>query len=732
MFRVKYLALICAVSADAAMLVEQPGLGVKVAEGFRVRSVAGSNLVGDLAAMTLDSKGRPVVAGAGYIKTLVDRDGDGKMDDFKLFAQPQSAPFALCFDGNDLLVMARDGVWKYTDSNGDGVADGPPEKFLAANYGERGGHAMHLGPDGWWYFICGNDSGLGGTGSAGALIRISRDGKERQEVADGFCNPRDFAFNAAGDIFTYDADIERDFFLPWYTPTRIYHVALGQHHGWLLDGDQRSWNRPEYYPDSVEILVPVGRGEPCGVVVYRHNQFPAEYRDGLFACDAQFGKIYFCKLQKQGATYRPRLDVFLEAQNARNFIPLNLCVAPDGSLLLAARRGVFRIQDETERGASLSQPTKIQEVLRATQPLEAWSRAKWTPAAQQLGADAFARAVNDTSLTDSERVRAVEIHVDLFGALPQSALEPGAAAKSSDVRARIAWAMARQVSDQNSIFLQRLALDVDGRVRRCALESILACEEKLNLKPFMPILRQSLDHPDKRLHQAAARICARLPDLEWQRLWESETAHSVQTELSLLLAALWRTNPPVREEITERAMETISLASQSQRVDALRVTTIALGDWNLKNPSVETFAGYELARPVSEEVSTNLLPLVRRLLPAADPMVDLEATRLLAMLEDDSPETPQKIERFLQGLVSPTTTFHYLAVLSKLRAPWPDSLPQVVADSIHNFDSQFAERDRPERLNWPERLDEVVRALEAKEPRLANFLAEKTAISPPP
>ena len=51
-----------------------------VPEGFLVQKVANDSMVHDCFCMTLDGLGRPVVSGPGYIRTLVDDDGDGKFD----------------------------------------------------------------------------------------------------------------------------------------------------------------------------------------------------------------------------------------------------------------------------------------------------------------------------------------------------------------------------------------------------------------------------------------------------------------------------------------------------------------------------------------------------------------------------------------------------------------------------------------------------------------------------
>ena len=65
-------------------------------------------------------------------------------------------------------------------------------------------------------------------------MRFSPDGKPLDVVAHGFRNPYDLDFDAAGQLLTVDSDGERDHHLPWYAPTRLFDVAQGMEHGWLL------------------------------------------------------------------------------------------------------------------------------------------------------------------------------------------------------------------------------------------------------------------------------------------------------------------------------------------------------------------------------------------------------------------------------------------------------------------------------------------------------------------
>ena len=116
----------------------------------------------------------------------------------------------------------------------------------------------------------------------GGIIRYSQELKDPILICHGFRNPYDFDFNSEGLMFTYDSDCEREFLLPWYSPTRLYRVQDAAHHGWRLPGYKRGWKRPDYYFDSVKPMVNVGRGSPTGVMVYKHTAFPAYYHDSVF------------------------------------------------------------------------------------------------------------------------------------------------------------------------------------------------------------------------------------------------------------------------------------------------------------------------------------------------------------------------------------------------------------------------------------------------------------------
>ncbi len=309
------------------------------------------------------------------------------------FADSKGA-MGLCFDetGKQLLVMAEGWLSEYRDDNLDRVADGPPRKILPFASGEHGGHAIRRGPDGKWWVIGGNDAGIDERREsqpktftingvailppkpiAGAIVRLSADLKTSEVWADGFRNPYDFDFNKAGDVFTFDSDCERDYFLPWYSGCRVYHAWAGRQHGWRLNGYQRSFRIPDYMPDTVPCLAEIGRGSPTGVHVYKGTAFPPQYQDSLFIEDWTFGRIHFLPLARpersagEKRQYVTRPEVFLEPIGTAGFAPTDLVETKDGALLVSiggrkTRGAIFRI--EAQKGA----PSPALPVLAQMEP----------------------------------------------------------------------------------------------------------------------------------------------------------------------------------------------------------------------------------------------------------------------------------------------------------------------------------------------------------------------------
>ena len=118
-------------------------LGLRVPSGFAAIEVADSALANDIYRMTLDPLGRVVVAGRGYIRTLIDDDGDGRTDRSVEFAAgPSDGAMGLLWEGDTLYVTGDGGLRVYRDRDGNGRADGPSELIrVMKTGGEHNAHA---------------------------------------------------------------------------------------------------------------------------------------------------------------------------------------------------------------------------------------------------------------------------------------------------------------------------------------------------------------------------------------------------------------------------------------------------------------------------------------------------------------------------------------------------------------------------------------------------------------
>ena len=125
------------------------------------------------------------------------------------------------------------------------------------------------------------------------------DGKNPERFASGQRNTYDFAFNADGEVLAFDSDMEWDWGLPWYRPTRFYHAVSGGDFGYRGG----SGKLPTYYEDTLPPVQNVGLGSPTGVVFGYGAKFPAKYQKALYAMDWSYGRLFAVHLHPHGSTY---------------------------------------------------------------------------------------------------------------------------------------------------------------------------------------------------------------------------------------------------------------------------------------------------------------------------------------------------------------------------------------------------------------------------------------------
>ena len=205
-----------------------------------------------------------------------------------------------------------------------------PDRFLKFQTGgEHDVHAVSRGPDGWWYLIAGNYSGVGAefvtrgsspvpkTGPlaprAGVLMRLTPDLTGGEIVAHGMRNAYDFAFGAGGDVFTFDSDGEREVTMPWYRPTRVLALTPGSHAGWLSRSVKRPADAPRHGAGGVRTGPRVPHRRRCPAA-RRLAGGPAGRR--VVVADWTFGRVVALPLTEAGAGSRRGAGGIDEKQRA--------------------------------------------------------------------------------------------------------------------------------------------------------------------------------------------------------------------------------------------------------------------------------------------------------------------------------------------------------------------------------------------------------------------------------
>jgi hypothetical protein len=286
----------------------------------------------------------------------------------------------------------ENGVWMVKET-----ADGWEAPKLAIPIkagGEHGVHSVVLSPDKQWiYLVAGNFTALpavtdsfpakiwdedqllprnpDGNGHAanifapdGWIARFKPDGTSLQLVSMGQRNTYDVAFHDSGGLFSYDADMEYDFGMPWYRPTRINHVVPGAEMGWR--NGTGKW--PEYYEDSMAPVLNIGPGSPTGLLAGRGFKAPAKYQQAIYAFDWTFATIYAVHLTPKGASFDSTKEEFVAGAG----LPLtDGIITKDGTMYFATggRRISSALWRVTYTGAEPTAPAPGKIELNATRDM---------------------------------------------------------------------------------------------------------------------------------------------------------------------------------------------------------------------------------------------------------------------------------------------------------------------------------------------------------------------------
>lgn len=645
---------------------------------FQVQRLVSGEVTGSLIAMAFNEFGHLIVSReGGPLLKIRDSNNDDIPDQVQTYCEKVTSCQGILPLNGEVFVtgMGPDGqaLYRLSDKDRDGTLESVRTlvKFEGES-AEHGAHGISLGPDGLIYVVLGNhvqptveadaqspyflgyegdlvpryeDPGghaVGIKAPGGTVIRTDVEGTSIQRFAGGLRNAYDLAFNAAGELFVHDSDMESDEGSLWYRPTRVYHVVPGAEFGW-----RSGWSKwQEHFTDSLPAVVETGRGSPTGAVVYNHVMFPDRYQNALFLGDWSEGRILAVTLRKRGAGFVANSEEFISGQ------PLNvtdLDVGPDGGLYFVTGGrgtggGVYRVswlgkvpEDVTtyrsDIGAAIRQP----------QPQSAWARQSIARLRQKVGGD-WEELLNSVATTTSNpavyRTRALDL-MQLYGPAPDAdLLSQLAKDPSEEIRQKAARLMGLQSDDRLAQVLAGLLVDTDPAVRRAACESLL----RSGYQPPPESLANLLDSEDRYEQWAAREMLKRIPAEKWKDTLLTHKSQRVVVQSCLALAN------QVSEDHSYEVLETLSrmmtgFVSDQNFVDLLRVMQVAID--------------------LGELSPENLTPLREQLteeFPAGNSTINQELMRLLAFLQAE-----KAIPRFLEFLESEASEQDKLHVALQLR-----------------------------------------------------------------
>ena len=502
---------------------------LQIAPGLTATLVAEAPTITNPTNIDIDSRGRiwllegfnyrkfkpkPLRAAGDRVVILEDTTGDGVADKSTVFYQGTDidAAMGIAVLGNRVIVSAYTKIFVFTDTNGD---DKPDKKEIMFTGGgpsdhDHSTHAFVFGPDGRLYFNGGNEtrSIMDPEGNVivdragyrveatrapyqeGMSFRLEPDATKFEVLGYNFRNPYELALDSYGTVWQTDNDDDGN------RSTRLNYVMEGGNYGYRDEMTGAGWSarrtnmeaeipRRHWHsadPGSVPNVRINGAGSPSGITVYEGTLLPKQFQGTLIHADPGPNEVRAFAVATDGAGYTAERIPLITTQTDRMFRPVDVAVAPDGSLFVAdwydAGVGGHNMSDQTQG-----------RIIRIAPP-----GTRYTVPKLDLSSPAgAARALRSPNV--ATRQLAYE-RLAGYGSRAESELAAMWRSSVPHDRARALWLLAR-IPGRGARYLAEASRDADPNIRITGLRAVrridgdvIAMAERLVRDPSAAVRRE--------------------------------------------------------------------------------------------------------------------------------------------------------------------------------------------------------------------------------------------------
>ncbi|HLJ92431.1 MAG TPA: PVC-type heme-binding CxxCH protein [Gemmataceae bacterium] len=360
--------------ADAPLPPKEAAHRMTLPEGFQATLFAGEPDVVQPIAFTFDDRGRLWVVeclsypnwttareGRDRVVIFEDTDGDGYFDRRTIFYDKGANLSGIALGFGGVWLCSTPNLIFIPDRDGDDKPDGPPVVVLDGWNIQKAQHnvfnSLTWGPDGWLYGCNGiqSNSKVGKPGTPDAQRVFLNCGVWRyhptrqvfEVVANGTTNPWGLDFDDYGEAFITNCVIKHLWHvIPGAHFQRMYGQDVNPYSYGLLEScaDHIHWGGghwTESRSGKGAHDVAGGGHAHVGAMVYLGDNWPTNFRNGLFTCNLHGNRVNHDTLERQGSGYVAHHAKDFLLANDPWFRGLAIQYGPDG--------GVF-ISDWTDTG----------------------------------------------------------------------------------------------------------------------------------------------------------------------------------------------------------------------------------------------------------------------------------------------------------------------------------------------------------------------------------------------